>query len=218
MFRVFFVILASSLLTACMSMPFKGMYKLATLDPLSIDPAQLKLALRTDQVVEVATGSVVMQLEYSSPAHDDLPAIERKHKFSVAVERFEANRTTNARQAGDQQLSINSLPEVLLDDMLPSEQVTLLFLNEQDAKDMAETQRIAKQYKAAGAKGTGMLGFSFNQSCLLNTENMDSLDVDLFLKTAKDQAFFKFFDDLDVIEQARAENVDLKQINQCVTE
>lgn len=200
------IVLFSYLLTGCMSMPIKGMYKMATLDPLSIDPHELKLALRTEQVVEVAKGSVVMQLEYSTPAVGEYSAVDRKHKFNVAVERFEDTS------------SAQTLPSILLDGIEANEQVTLLFLSAQDATEMAETLRIVREYKAADIKGRGMIGFSFNQNCLLNTETMKSLEVDLFLKTAEKEQYFMFFDDFDVIEHAKEENVDLKQLNQCVTD
>lgn len=206
MTKLIALILFSTLLTACMSMPYKAMYKMATLDPLSLEPHDLKLALRTEQTVEVATGSVVMQLEYSMSAQKGFPTTERKHKFNVAVERFDTKHQEH------------QLPDVLLDGIGATEQVTLLYLNEQDAEEMSETLKIVREHKAADIKGKGMIGFSFNQNCLLNTQTMKSLEVDLFVKTAKAEGFFMLFDDVDVIEQAHDEDINLKQLNKCDVE
>ncbi|NVK24522.1 MAG: hypothetical protein HWE10_06315 [Gammaproteobacteria bacterium] len=200
-------------LSGCMSMSFKGMYKMATLDPLAIEPSELRLALRTDQVVKVKTGSVTMQLEFTVPAHKHLPSLERKHKFDIEVKQFDVNQSSNMGEAETKMA--HQLPEILLDGIQVNEQVTLLYLSPQDAEAMAETQAQIKKYKAAGAKGKGMLSFDFNESCLLNTEQMVSLPVDLFLKTAKGEEFFMFFEDLDVVKQASERDVDLKQINRC---
>lgn len=207
------IIISMMVLSACTSMSFKGMYKMATLDPLSINPKELQLALRTNQIVEVTSGSVVVKLSYSGPAYENYPAVDRNHKFNVEVVRFDPQNQI-AQDEPNSGLAYQ-LPHELLDGLEQQEQVTILALNEQDAEIMFETLNIAKRYKDADIKGNGSFSFSFNQSCLLNSDNMEYLPVDLFLKMERDESFFIFFEDIDVIEQAHENNVDLKQVNQC---
>lgn len=182
------------------------MYEMATFDPLSIQPDELVLALRANESVIITKGSVEIKLAYSVPAYGEYAAVDRKHTFLVDVDRIAQTKKTE-----DSDL----LPEILLDGIEVNEQVTILRLNQQDAKEMMETQKLIKRYRDLDVKGKGMFSFSLNQSCIINSENLDSLFVDLFLKTSNEESFFVFFDDLDVVAQAQEQQLDLKQVNKC---
>jgi len=201
--RLLLITSITLVISACTSMSFKAMYKMATLDPLTIKPDELVLALRTDQAVDIGKGTVEMKLAFSGPAYQQYEAVERDHAFLVEVEKIDVEQT------------VTPYSEILLDGIEANEQVTILKLNPADAAQMAETQKIIKRYRESEVKGKGMFSFGFNQSCIIRSEYLESLPVDLFLKTSNDEEFFMFFDDLDVIEQARDQQMDLKQVNKC---
>ena len=204
--RLLIISTLSILISACTSMSFKAMYEMATFDPLSIQPDELVLALRANESVIITKGSVEIKLAYSVPAYGEYAAVDRKHTFLVDVDRIAQTKKTEASDL---------LPEILLDGIEVNEQVTILRLNQQDAKEMMETQKLIKRYRDLDVKGKGMFSFSLNQSCIINSENLDSLFVDLFLKTSNEESFFVFFDDLDVVAQAQEQQLDLKQVNKC---
>ncbi|GAC14873.1 hypothetical protein [Aliiglaciecola lipolytica] len=195
-FSVFFVVFS---VAGCMSMPISTMYKMSQFSPFDMEPKEVRVAVRTDEQIQVRNGAVKISMSYRSDGTNTLPAIHEEHNFNVQV----------------QQAEDADLVEILLDDIEENERVTILKLSEGDAQNMKNLLQLAKQYKAVEAKGTGEFAITTNNDCFENINKFESLDVDVFFKTSDQEGYMLFLEDVDIIEQAKDNDIDLKQTNKC---
>lgn len=70
-------------LQSCSTVPIMSMYKLSQLDPLSADPQQIRIAVRTSAVLSIQKGGVQMNIGYQADDNsliiDDLYLVEITH-------------------------------------------------------------------------------------------------------------------------------------------
>ncbi|MDO6692457.1 hypothetical protein Q4574_04130 [Aliiglaciecola sp. 3_MG-2023] len=198
-FNLFAVFTFSVFLTGCMSMPISTMYKMSQFSPFDMEPKDIRIALRTNQSIEVKSGAAQIFMSYSSDGNERLPAFYEEHKFNVQVQKIQ-----NAE-----------IPEILLDDLEDNEAVTILKLSDSDAQTMKNLLAKAKEYKAQEARGKGEFAISTENNCFGNLNNFTSLEVDVFLQAVKEDGYMLFLEDIDVIEEANNNDIDLQQTNRC---
>jgi hypothetical protein len=166
-------------LQGCSTIPLVSMYKLSQLDPLSADPQQIRIAVRTSKVFSVQKGDVRMQLGYQADDNsliiDDLYLVEVIHGGFLHKE--------------------------LLNDLQDNEAVTILHLSNSDAKQMYKTQQLIAERNASGLKGKGSFGVSIDSSCLSSALPSDELLVDILIQTDPQESFYTVSEDLDLLAQ-----------------
>ncbi len=189
-------------LGGCMSMPISTMYKMSQLSPIDMKPAEVRIAIRTNEAVDVQTGAAKIRIKYETTGDETSSPVLREHKALVEV-------VTDLKA---------DFSPILLEDIEPRERITILKLSESDAAAIAETLAIAKSNKANGIKGTGNFSISMSSNCFGNLEQFEELEVDLFLQTDAQEGYFLFLEDIDIIEEAKDNNVDLKKTNKCNAE
>ncbi|MBU2876233.1 hypothetical protein [Aliiglaciecola lipolytica] len=197
--KMFGAMVATVILSGCMSMPISTMYKMSQFSPFDMEPQDIRIALRTDKSIEVKNGAAKIFMSYSSDGNDSLPAFYEEHNFSVEILQYRHSE----------------MPEILLDDIEDNERVTILKLSDSDAQAMKDLLAKAKQYKALDAKGRGEFAISTENNCFGNLNNFASLEVDVFLQAVKEDGYMLFLEDVDVIEQAKDNDIDLHQTNLC---
>ncbi|MFA3790349.1 hypothetical protein AB6T38_04455 [Aliiglaciecola sp. SL4] len=197
--KVIGILAASVILNGCMSMPLSTMYKMSQFSPLDMEPQDIRIALRTDQSIDVKNGAAKIFMSYSSDGNESLPAFYEEHNFNVQV----------------QQAPITDMPEILLDDLDNNERVTILKLSDSDAQLMNGLLAKAKEYKAEDVKGRGEFAISTENNCFGNLNKFASLEVDVFLQAVKEDGYMLFLEDVDVIEQAKDNGIGLQQTNRC---
>ncbi|QTH63054.1 hypothetical protein J1N51_09895 [Psychrosphaera ytuae] len=187
------------LLSACMSMPLKTMYKMSQFSPMDIEPQGLRLAVRTDQGIQLQKGAVTISFGFESLGNGDLAAVKEDYAFKVVI-------------LPDVKTGFSPL---LFDGIADNESVTVMQLSEQDAQTMAQAQALIRQYKAADVDINGYFSLGMEGKCFGNMSAYEYLEADLFLKTNTTEDYFIFMEDVDIIEQAQDHDIDLKQINKC---
>ncbi|MFD2164740.1 hypothetical protein ACFSJY_00545 [Thalassotalea euphylliae] len=167
-------------LVGCSSMSFVGMYKMSQMNPLTTDPAQIKVAIKTDQTIEVKDGSAKINFGYKS----DDGTINIEDTFLVQISK-------NDRGA-----------RVLFDDIKATDRITVLSLSEEDAKKFQQNQKIILAHKAQDKEGTGSLGIGLDDFCLPTSLPERDLLIDVYLQTDTKDGYFKFLSGIDIKEQA----------------
>lgn len=198
-FKLICTVACVVLLSACTSMPLKTMYKMSQFSPMDIEPQGLRLAVRTDQGIQLKKGAVTISFGFESVGSESLPAVKEDHRFQVMI--------LPDVKAG--------FSPILFEDIEDKESVTVMQLSEQDAQTMAQAQALIRQYKAADVETKGYFSLGLEGKCFGNMSAYEYLEADLFLKTNTTEDYFIFLEDVDIIEQAKDHNVDLKQINKC---
>jgi len=163
-------VLVTSLLAACTALPISSFYSLSKIDPMKIDPAQIRVAIRVDESVNVTRGSAQITLSYQAES----AGIDEEHQFDVQL-------------TGSQ-----ALTPTLTKAMLPGERITVMSLSPGDAGTMRSFQRRLYQYKAAGIEGEGSLNLRVKDLCLDKTLPDRDIPLTLFFKTGSDQDYIVF--------------------------
>lgn len=177
--RFLSAILLSFALISCSSISLVGMYKLSKVDPLSADPAQIKVAIKTDKVIKVNDGAVKIKFGYQS----DDGTIDINDEFDVNIDYQSA------------------IAQSLFTDIATNEYVTVLSLNESDAKKFRQNQFLISKHKTEDKKGQGYFSLGLDNFCLPNPLPERELTVDVFLQTERQDGFFKFLSDVDLKDQ-----------------
>ncbi len=193
-------------LTGCMSMPISTMYKMVAFSPLDMKPNEMRVAIRTNEAIDVQSGAVkiFMGLKSEGLTEDGekvQQAIEEKYEFLVQVQ---------------PDIKADFSP-MLLDGIEDRERLTILKLSNEDAQTMTDGLTLAKKYKASKAQISGSFSISTENSCFGNLSQFEELEVDVFLQTDNKDGYMLFLEDFDIIEEAQDRNVDLKAVNKCET-
>ena len=208
--RILLVSALTLILSACMSMPFKTMYKMSQFSPLEIKPHELSVAIRTNEAINIQNGAVQVSMNVKSEG----------------LQTSEENPNSNSNEFGplDINLKMNVmlspaiqlyLAPILLDGIEDNERVTILSLSEKDAQEMADTLDLIRKYKAKGLKPQGGFGISTQAQCFGDFSVFEELDVDIFIQVEKQEGYMMFLEDIDIIEEAKDRNVELLTSNKC---
>ena len=107
------------LFVACTAIPISSMYSLSKIDPMKLDPEQIRVAIRVDKSVNATRGSAQITIGYK--AEDG--SIDEEHEFDVQL--------TNAQ----------TLTPKLTRGLLAGEQITVMSLSPEDARTMKDLQQ-----------------------------------------------------------------------------
>tara|TARA_A200000159_G_scaffold156819_1_gene172202 strand:+ start:22058 stop:22606 length:549 start_codon:yes stop_codon:yes gene_type:complete len=179
------------------------MYKMSQLSILSLNPDEIQVAVRTNEVVEVHGGAVNIRMATSSEGlpekgtneAENFPPFNHEYKFRPQEQVLSA--------------SASNIPAILKDDIEDNEKITILKFYDKDV--LAQVKR----YREKGAKVSGEFSIGFESSCFSNLYQFDELEVDLFLQTKEDDGFMLFFEDIDIIEEAREYGVEDNSQGEC---
>lgn len=184
------ILLATSLFS-CTSMSLTGMYKLSQMDPLTADPTQIRVAIKTDNSITVKDGDAQIKFAYTS----EDKSISIDDIYYVAIDRN------------------NKVSTYLFDDIKPTDTVTILSLTASDAMKLQQNQRIILNHKNQDRKGTGSLSIGLEDFCLPKPLPSRDLLVDVYLQTNTQDGFFEFLNGIDLKEEA--ENLDENELSDC---
>ena len=79
------LMLLAVLLTSCAGMPVSTMYKLHKLDPMAIDPAQLKVAIRADDRIRIPPDQSPNRSHQWSPGRGMTHSVRRRDRSGQAA-------------------------------------------------------------------------------------------------------------------------------------
>ena len=199
----------STLLSGCMSIPVTTMYKMSQLSILSLNPDEIQVAVRTNELIEVHGGAVNIRMATSSEGlaeegtdeAKNFPPFNHEYKFKPQEQVLSA--------------SASNIPVILKDDIEDNEKITILKFYDKDVATMKDVLAQVKRYREKGAKVSGEFSIGFESSCFSNLYQFDELEVDLFLQTKEDDGFMLFFEDIDIIEEAREYDVEDNSQGEC---
>jgi hypothetical protein len=165
--------------TACASVNPVGLAKLAALDPLSADPAQISVAARLPLALKLRTGDLIMVIKSDSTEAPD--KIDETFFLEVA-DAAPGDAGPIAPEAGER---------------LQTARVA--------AGDMARlqaTQSKARALKAAGSsKGKGSLSVAAKGGCTITELGSGPLVMNLFMKTDPSEGFYPIVSNFDLRKQ-----------------
>ena len=175
------------LLSSCATITFTGMYKMATLDPLEINPEEFRVAVRTEKNFMVKTGQVKVAIKVINDDEtifiDDIYYPENNAKLAVSQE--------------------------LIDGMLPHEAVSVLQLSEKDAIKLTGTHKQLREFKENDIKHTNSFSLSINLGapCVedFDITTLKAAQFDIFMQTEATQEFFMFIKNLMIEDIPEAE-------------
>ena len=164
------------ILPGCAGMPLSTMYKLHTMNPMEIDPAQLKVAIRADERIGIREDGVQVTLEFD--AEDGSLHID--DNYTVVITRNPI------------------LTPELVDDKRPGDSVTVLQLSDGDARKMTRAQSQLKPYSEGSGRGKLSFGVDVSGVCLHSPIPPGEVLVDIFIQASDVDGFFAFTRDLDL--------------------
>jgi len=146
---------------ACTAIPISSLYSLSKIDPIKIDPEQIRVAIRVDESVNAARGSAQIIMGYK--AEDG--SIDEEHEFDVQL------------------TSVQTLTPELTRGMSPGERVTVMSLSPEDAYTMRDLQQRLSRHDAAGGDGDGSFTLRIRELCLDTELPGGDIPLTLFLRT-----------------------------------
>ena len=158
------------LFVACTSVPISSMYSLSKIDPLKADPEQIRVAIRTNEAVNVTRDGAHIAMSFKAEDHDISEAFE-----------FDVQLTT----------APTNTPK-LISGSLPGEQVTVMSLTSEDARTMRDFQQRLFKYEADGIKGQGSFTLGLGNLCLDKPLPQGDIPLTLFLKTETNEDYIVF--------------------------
>jgi len=146
------------------------MYSLSKLDPMTMDPEQIRVAIRVNESVNATQGSAQIITSYKT----EDGSMSEEHTFNVQL--------TNAQ----------TLTPKLTRGLLPGEQVTVMSLTPEDAHTMRGFQKRLIAFKSADVEGTGSFTIKFGKLCLDKEMPEDDVPLTLFVKTETNEDYIIF--------------------------
>jgi len=190
------VFLASTLLliASCSNIPLTSMLKLMSLNPLETDPRQLLVAVRTPEGISVRDGDIVINFSFRT----DDPSVSFDHSFDVIKN------------------DAYELPADMTAELNNNEKITVMQLREEDAQIMAEGQQAIKAYREVHENGgAGSMNVRLVSACRNADFSWDNSALNVYLKTAADEDFFLFLEDMDVTKLDAETQDNIRSIPNC---
>jgi len=176
------LVLATILLESCAGIPLMTAYKLRNLDPLTTDPANVRIAVITDKSIELTDGSAVLELGFTA----ENPELSLNDRYETMI-------------------SSHSDPRVISNKIsaLGNNQHLILFeLSPTDARAMRSMQEKIEQYRQNEVQGNGSLSVSITSGCF-EKDVPNALLVDVYLMFSEDQGYLPLLSNMDLFEEAR---------------
>lgn len=190
------LLIIAIVLPGCSGMPLSTMVKLGRLDPMEADPAQVRVAIRTDQRITIPEGGAVVGLKFVA----DDGELHIDDTYVVEIVRNPILTTE------------------LLDGKRRSEVVTVLQLSDKDAEKMTRAQALLKPYTDGRRSGALTFGVGLHDLCVSSPLPAGNVLVDIFMQTSDNDGYFVFTKDLDPLESSDVEDVTLESLPECAAE
>ena len=166
-------------LTACASVNPVGLARLAALDPLSADPAQIAIAARLPLALKLRTGDLIMVIKTDAAEGPD--KIEETFYLEVA-DAAAGDAGVIAPEAGERLQTARIAPA--------------------DIAWLKAAQANARATKAAGGnKGKGSLSVAAKGGCKTAEPAQGPLIMNLFMKTDESAGFYPIVSSFDLRKQ-----------------
>jgi hypothetical protein len=177
----------------CAGMPLSTMYTLKSLDPMEVDPAQLKVAVRADERIGIPRDGVHLSLKFDA----DDGSLNIDDTYVVEVIRNPI------------------LTPELYDDKAKWESVTVLQLSEKDAQRLARVQSLLKPYTDGSASGSLSFGVDVKGVCAHSPIPPGRVLIDIFVQASTEDGFFAITRDLDLRQGADGSDTMIAGLSEC---
>ena len=175
------------LLSACSHVPLMSMAKLSRFDPMTADPAHLRVAVKSPAWLRVPKGGAVMKIGAKVPAHPE----------ETIDETFELIEHPQ-----------HDLPAKLADEVAGAEHVAVYRLNPDDLPRLyAAKNEIRHLQQTHAGKVKGHLTVDAT-GCLAKTAasgQMHEARVTIYFKTSPTEAFFPLIRNYDLMQDISSE-------------
>ena len=158
---------AALALTGCLSTPPSAVPKLARLNPMEADPADLRIAVRAPETLALRTGDIKLRVAFDGGSE----ATRLIEEYGAVIVNDAAAAPGVPVQAGD------------------GTQVFIAALSPEDAADLSETQRRIRTWRADGIEGRGSLSVNAT-GCAVRPFPPGPIYIATYLQTAPAEAFF----------------------------
>jgi hypothetical protein len=180
-----------SVLSSCAFLPMGPMMKLG--DPLELDPAEVKFAIRGPEVLQLRDEDFKLTLKYE---HPDLPK-DLEQNFS-----FKNDSTT-------------ALPQGIRTDLQPGEKAEIYAFTPDSITGLRQLQQEMRARKQAGNPGKGAISISLASGCKTGPLPAGPLYVGVYAQTHKDQDFFELMPKMDLRPMMAAQGTKSEEIPNC---
>ncbi|MFQ6372135.1 hypothetical protein [Shewanella sp. YIC-542] len=162
-------------LISCSSMPISTMFKLYSINPLSIDAEQIAVAVVSPQYIGVKDGDVVLTIKFKS----DNPNMNFNDRYYVKV-------------------SSNPIYSEELSHISKSDNhIVFLKLSPDDVKNLNSKLKKVREYRANSSEGAGSMNLEILSACSIGqNNNYINESIDVYLKTSIKDDFFIFLDNI----------------------
>lgn len=177
--------LSLNVLAACAALNVGASEKLSDIDPLTSDPAELRVALLVPEALSLRRGDATLGISWKA---DRAP--------------LDARRFTLQIQSG------NAGPPGLTERMRSGQTLYVLTLTSADAERLRDMQDKIAATKGNEAKGRGSLSVGFSGGCWTGAFPVDQkVTVDAWIRTRADEDYVQILSALDLPELLRQSGV-----------
>lgn len=174
--NVISVVFIIIILSACTSIPLASLWKLRHVNPLEADPRLLKIAVITNEFIQLKDDSTTITLGFASQ--------DQAHNFKTTVK---ASVTPNAVEA-ELEPYRNS-----------RERMTLFTLNEKATRQLRIAQSRIQTIKDKDIEGEGSLAVNIHTGCI-DGPKPKAVMANIFVSFAPSQGFVKLISNVNLLE------------------
>lgn len=164
-------------LSACSSIPLTSMWKLRNVSPLEADPALFKIAVISNELIQLKDNSTSIALGFTSE--------NSSYSFKTEV-----------------MASVN--PNAIESELEPyrqsKERITLFTLNEDAVRQLRIAQSRIQTIKEKEIEGDGSLAVSIHTGCI-NGPKPKTVKANIFVSFAPSQGFVKLISNIDLLKR-----------------
>jgi len=168
------------LLTSCTSIPLSTAWKLRNFDPLEAETAHIRIAVITNELVQLEDNAVSLQLGFQST--------QAEHNFQST-----SNATVEANA------NVSELNQSLNND----QRITLFYLDEAAAHEMKLSLNRIKVIKENNVDGNGSFGVNIHTGCFNGPK--PKLLATIYAKFKPQQGYIKMLSNIDLLNQVDSE-------------
>lgn len=183
---------ATMALTGCLATPPSAVPKLARLNPMEADPADLRIAVRAPDTLALRTGDIKLRIAFDGGS-DATRLIE---EYGAVIVSGADGAPGVPVQAGD------------------GTRVFTAALSPEDAAGLAETQRRIRTWRANGIEGKGSLSVSAT-GCAVRPFPPGPIYIATYLQTSPADDFFAVTRRIDLRRVLARSDVDADAIPAC---
>lgn len=181
-------------LTGCVGMPLTSMLQLRRMDPMEIDAAQFKVAIRADERIGIPKDGVHLSLKFD--ATDGSLNIDDTYVVEVIRDPV-------------------FTPE-LFDNKATWQSITMLQLSDSDAEKMTRVQSLLKPYTEGRASGSLSFGVDVKGVCAHSPIPTSEVLIDIFVQASDSKGFFAVTRGLDLRQSVDEADPVLEGFSQCL--